>query len=98
MQSGLLFSIEKDSESEADGELEVDAPRRQVVGDGVAPSGDVLNPRVVNGVADAKKVEDLEGDKAFKGFRAFRTTPLDSSALSKEEVARKADVDPSVGR
>ena len=57
---------------EADGELEVEAPGGQVVRDGVAPARDVLDPRVVDGVADAEQVEDLERDEAFEGLGAVR--------------------------
>ncbi len=56
--------------SEAEGELEVDPASRQVVRDGVAPAGDVLDPGVVDGVADPEEVEDLEGDEPFEGLDA----------------------------
>ena len=84
--------------SEADGELEVDAPGGEVVRDGVAPARDVLNPRVVDGVADAEEVEDLERYEAFEGLGAVGTVLLDAASLTEEEVARKANVHASVGR
>ena len=75
--------------SEADGELEVDAPGGEVVRDGVAPARDVLNPRVVDGVADAEEVEDLERYEAFEGLGAVGTVLLDAARSPRKRSREK---------
>ena len=44
-------------------QLQIDSTVRQVIADGILPSVDIFNPRVIDGVSDSQNVEHFNGDK-----------------------------------